>query len=50
MPGAEASCFCFAEKEGQGAEEQAAIQQEEPETVAQSEQEPSEHLEGFGIL
>ncbi|XP_003478294.1 cilia- and flagella-associated protein 119 isoform X1 [Cavia porcellus] len=30
------------EKEGQGAEEQAAIQQEEPETVAQSEQEPSQ--------
>ncbi|XP_063082914.1 cilia- and flagella-associated protein 119 isoform X2 [Cavia porcellus] len=29
-------------KEGQGAEEQAAIQQEEPETVAQSEQEPSQ--------
>lgn len=49
--GAEASsCFWLAEKEGsKEVEEQAVtLQEEEPETVVEPQQEPSEDLEGLG--
>lgn len=45
------SCFWLAEKEGgEEVEDQAAtLQEEEPETVAEPQQEPSEDLEEFGF-